>query len=201
MDKLISLTAIPFALSWDIPPQQWQLEPDETLAITAGPITDLFTDPGGTVVKNDSSRLLFAPPAEFVLSARVTVDFASTFDAGVLVLYAGPDFWAKLCFEFSPQGQPMVVSVVNRHLSDDCNSVVINGNSVYLRIAGLGQAFAFHYSTDGQTWHMVRYFSLGQPDSLRAGFSAQSPTGQSCTARFSAIDFAARRLAELRDGS
>lgn len=201
MNKPITLTAIPVDLNWDILPEQWQLEPDQTLVMTTGPITDLFTDPGGAVIKNDSPRLLFTPPAEFTLSAQVTVEFTSMFDAGVLLLYAGPDYWAKLCFEFSPLGQPMVVSVVNRHLSDDCNSVFIDGNSVYLRVAGLGQAIALHYSTDGQTWHLVRYFSLGQPDSLRAGFSVQSPTGQTCTARFSAINFTAERLANLRDGS
>ena len=57
--------------------------------------------------------------------------------------------WAKLCFEYSPQREPMVVSVVTRGLSDDCNSFVVDGATVWLRIARVGSAFAFHASTDG----------------------------------------------------
>lgn len=201
MNDLTNFNILPFQLNWDISPERWRLEQNQSLSITAGSVTDLFTDPGGEVAKANSPRLLFTPPAEFIFSARVTVEFVSDFDAGVLLLYAGPTTWAKLCFEFSPLREPMVVSVVNRDFSDDCNSVVINSGEVYLRIAGLGHAFAFHYSQNGQTWSMVRYFSLGQVDTIRAGFSAQSPTGTGCTATFSDIQFAAKKLADLRNGS
>ena len=84
--------------------------------------------------------------------------------------------WAKLCLELSPQGEVMVVSVVTRGASDDCNSVIVDG-PVWLRVAHLERAFAFHYSLDGATWHMVRYFSLGEPEPVEVGFLAQSPTG------------------------
>jgi regulation of enolase protein 1 (concanavalin A-like superfamily) len=43
---------------------------------------------------------------DFQLSARVTAGFASTFDAGVLLLWLDERRWAKLCFEFSPAGEP-----------------------------------------------------------------------------------------------
>jgi len=35
---------------------------------------------------------------------------------------------------------------------------------------------------------------------LRAGFLAQSPTGEGATARFESIDFTPERLADLRSG-
>ena len=57
----------------------------------------------------------------------------ATYDAGVLTLRRRDDLWAKLCFERSPQGEPMVVSVVTRGVSDDCNSFVVDGRSVWLR--------------------------------------------------------------------
>ena len=76
------------------------------------PDSDWFADPAGDAVKDDAPAALFIPPdQDFTLSARVAVDFASTFDAGVLQLRESDSLWAKLCFEYSPQGQPMIVSV------------------------------------------------------------------------------------------
>ena len=62
------------------------------------------------------------------------------------------------------------------------------------------RTLAFHYSTDGRFWHFVRYFSLGLTDVLRAGFSAQSPTGAACRAVFTEISYRAGTLADNRSG-
>src|SRR5207342_974724 len=109
------------------------------------------------------------------------------------------DLWAKLCFEYSPQHQPMIVSVVTRGVSDDCNSVVIGGREVYLRIAHTPRTTAFHYSLDGRYWQLVRYFTLGELHNLQVGFSSQSPTGQKCTAVFSKIHYRAGALKDNRN--
>jgi regulation of enolase protein 1 (concanavalin A-like superfamily) len=138
---------------------------------------------------------------DFVLSARVRVAFASDFDAGVLVLHREERAWAKLCFEYSPDGEPMVVSVVTRGVSDDANSFVVDGDTVWLRIARMGPHFAFHASTDGERWRFVRHFALDEPERYAAGFEAQSPVGQGCRVRFDEIHLEQRTLGDLRDGS
>lgn len=195
------IPTLPTDLHWKNSPVSWAVEGADGLQIEAGPISDWFIDPAGAAVKDDAPVALFAPGAgEFTLQARVTVDFAATFDAGVLMLYSQADLWAKLCFEFSPQGQPMIVSVVTRGVSDDCNSTIISGNQVYVRLARLKQAIAFHYSTDGAYWHLVRYFSLGGADPLWAGFSAQSPTGPGCRVHFAEIAYRPVPLTDLRSG-
>ena len=145
--------------------------------------------------------MLGSAEGDFVLSAHVEVDFEQTYDAGVLALWQDGTTWAKLCFEYSPQGQPMVVSVVTRGVSDDCNSIVIAGTSVWLRIADIGRAYAFHASTDGAFWQFVRYFAFGHGTVLSVGFEVQSPLGEGCTARFLDVRFNPSTLAELRDGS
>lgn len=195
----VTLPTIPEPLHWDAAPAHWHMAADGALAIGAGERTDLFVDPGGTAVTLNAPRLLFQPGGDFVLSAQVQVDFASTYDAGVLLLYSDQRTWAKLCFEFSPQRQPMIVSVVTREYSDDCNSFVVDGNQVWLRIARMGQAFAFHASTDGAFWHFIRHFSLSAP-SVAAGFSSQSPTGQGCVSTFTQIAYAQQTLGDLRSG-
>ena len=137
---------------------------------------------------------------DYTLGARVGVDFEATFDAGVLMLYSDERRWAKLCFELSPDRQPLVVSVVTRGESDDCNSFAVDGTSIWLRVAKMGRAFAFHASSDGLRWELVRHFSLGGSADPEIGFEAQSPTGQGCTATFDEIRFDPRRLDDLRGG-
>jgi regulation of enolase protein 1 (concanavalin A-like superfamily) len=94
----------------------------------------------------------------------------------------------------------MVVSVVTRDVSDDCNSFVVDGDSVWLRIARLGPALAFHASLDGNRWSLVRHFALGSPSEPSVGFLAQSPTGDGCAATFGRIEYRADRLEDLRSG-
>jgi regulation of enolase protein 1 (concanavalin A-like superfamily) len=168
--------------------------------VTAGPRTDWFVHPATGKAKLDAPAQLEPVAGDFQLSARVEVEFAATFDAGVLALWHDERTWAKLCFEYSPDDEPMVVSVVTRGVSDDANSTVIDGNAVWLRIARIGAAFAFHYSTNGEHWSLVRHFALGTDAELQAGFLAQSPTGEGCTARFTHVELTSSTLNDIRDG-
>ena len=84
----------------------------------------------------------------------------------------------------------------------------MTGSTLWLRITRTGQAWAFHASTDGQWWRLLRYFSLGEADAgtgpaqpVRVGFLAQSPTGEGCTAAFDGIELKAGAPGNLRDGS
>jgi regulation of enolase protein 1 (concanavalin A-like superfamily) len=193
-----SLAPIPSELQWRHEPKDCQVRPDG-FAITAPEESDCFIDPAGTLHRDNAPAALFEPPdAHFILSARVTVDFAATFDAGVLFIYQHDTCWAKLCFEYSPQRKPMIVSVVTKGTSDDCNSLPVEGQ-VYLRAAVTPQTVTFHYSQDARYWQMVRYFSLGE-GGLRAGFLVQSPTGAGCRATFSEIRYRAATLRDNRSG-
>ena len=198
-DSLV-LPSIPMPLSWGLPPVAWNFSDDGALAITVGPRTDMFVNPAGTEVVLNAPRLVFEPAGDFMLRARVTVAFAATYDAGVLLLYAGERSWAKLCFEYSPQRQPMIVSVVTQGFSDDANAFVVASNQTFLRIARVGRAFAFHASDDGVYWQMIRNFTLEPSAQLAAGFVAQSPTGAGCTATFDKFVYTPERLVDIRSG-
>jgi len=174
--------------------------------LTAEANTDLFVDPAGAEPANipDAGRFVGLPPAgDFTLAAQVSVEFASMYDAGVLLLHARERHWAKLCFEYSPQLRPAAVTVVTRGTSDDCNSFEVDGRSLWLRITRSGAAWAFHASADGSWWRLLRYFALGGDPSelVRVGFMAQSPTGPGCAATFDHLDFQPGAPPNLRDGS
>jgi regulation of enolase protein 1 (concanavalin A-like superfamily) len=191
----------------------WQVnEASGTVTVSARPHTDIFIDPGGssageTALSADSmlnaaTLLGDVPEGDFQFSARVTVSFASTFDAGVLLLWLDDRRWAKLCFEFSPAAEPMIVSVVCRGVSDDANAFVVPGRSAWLRISRLDRVYAFHASLDGRAWQLIRVFLLDeQTAGDRIGLEGQSPTGDGCSVTFDEIRFSPERLTDLRDGS
>jgi len=174
-----------------------------SLILVSGAKSDLFIDPeGGEGARPDAGRLTGLPgDLDFTLSARVTVRFASVFDAGVLLLYLSERRWAKLCYELSPQQRPTAVTVVTHGTSDDSNSFETAGGPLWLRITRSGRAWAFHASEDGAWWRLLRYFTLGEASGARVGFLAQSPTGPGCTAIFEEIACKPGAPADLRDGS
>jgi regulation of enolase protein 1 (concanavalin A-like superfamily) len=199
--KTIKLGILSEELTWQNPPQSTEKKADDGLSITAGKETDWFFDPAGKSRKKNAPVALFSPQDEnFILSSKVSVEFASNFDAGVLFVYEDVDHWAKLCFEYAPTKQPMIVSVVTRGQSDDSNSVYLERNSVYLRIYREGDTLAFHFSEDGKYWHLVRHFTIGKLQNLQVGFSTQSPTGEGCRAHFEEISYRRGKIADLRNG-
>jgi regulation of enolase protein 1 (concanavalin A-like superfamily) len=125
------------------------------------------------------------------------------FDAVGLFVYDDDDHWAKLALEVTAAG-PTIVSVVTDTVSDDCNSTVLAQKSVWLRLARVGEAIAFHVSDDGGRWELVRVFRAPSQEP-RIGLICQAPTGTGCTGTFDAIRFTARSLSrslsDIRDGS
>jgi hypothetical protein len=181
---------------------------DNNLAVFAIPHSDIYINPAGKNSTDaeslmNASTLLGSPPnGDFQLSAKLTVDFNSQFDAGVLMIWVDELNWVKFCFEYSPDATPMVVSVVTINFSDDANSFTVNGNSIWYRITRRDNVYALHAAIDGTEWLLIRVFTLGSDlERHRIGFAAQSPTGEGCKILFSEINFSQARLQDLRDGS
>lgn len=191
-------------LTWTHAPGVAEFEESSSeLTLRAGPGVDWSNDALGGPPNHTATALSFrAPEADFTLSARVRVDGErTTFDAAVLALWSDDDHWAKLCFEFSPQATAMVVTVITDRFSDDCNSAVIVGSSVHLRIGRIGDAWAFHSSADGERWDFVRLFRLpAGTGPWMVGFMSQAPLGENCVGRFDRIGYSLHRLTDLRGG-
>ena len=201
----VNLPAVHFPLNWEdgIEPPSWGIT-DTGLEVTAGAKTDWYVyapDPASWAPKNGARLLGLPPEGDWQLSARVTVDFQGTFDAGTLFLFADEDHWSKLAFEYSPDDQGMVVSVITRGTSDDANGWIIEGDQVWLRVSRLGQGFVFHASNDGKRWEFVRSFAFGVEGPVKAGFGIQAPEGEGCKAAFDHIAFKQETLTDLRNGS
>jgi regulation of enolase protein 1 (concanavalin A-like superfamily) len=200
LDAVI-LDALPFPLGWRLPPAGEPEAGPDWLAFAAGPQTDLFADPGGAPARVESPLLLGLPEGDYQLAARASARFEATYDAAALIVWSSETSWAKLALERSPQGEPTIVTVVTRGLSDDVNSFAVPGGVAWLRVSRLGAAYAFHASLDGAWWSLVRYCTLDGAGAASVGFSVQSPTGEGTHGRFDAIAWRPERLAELRNGS
>jgi len=175
---------------------------DDSLLLTAAAGTDWTNDAFGGPQQHAATALGFAATGDFTLSARTRVrGKRTTFDAAVLAIWGDRDHWAKLCFEFSPQGEAMVVSVVTNEYSDDCNSRVVTDESVYLRIVRAGAGWAFHASADGIEWTFVRVFRLDFDGPVTVGFLSQAPLGDRCEAEFTEISYRTTVPTDFRDGS
>jgi len=200
---MVTIPSLPKPLTWGEDPVSWSYE-DGKLKLEAGPTTDLFVDPGNAYQTVNAPRLITTIDGDFQLSAKVSVGFSASYDAGTLLLWVNGSTWAKLCFEYSPHGQPMIVSVVTQGTSDDANGFTVEGRGVWLRVSRLGRAYAYHASTDSKYWHLVRHFTFGDAEvdggGASVGFEAQSPMGPGVQATFSDIRLIPERLQDLRDG-
>ncbi|MFB7251274.1 DUF1349 domain-containing protein [Microbacterium sp. NPDC056234] len=205
-DPQLALDALP-PLSWVPVEGEGSVDPTTgTLTLRSAGGVDWTNDATGGEQQHRAASLAFvAPPTPFMLSANVFVDGdRTTFDAGALSIWSDRDHWAKLCFENSPDGEPMVVSVVTNTYSDDVNSRLVVDSSVFLRLAFLGDdAWAFHSSTDGERWDFVRLFHLAVPAGTPTyvGFLSQAPCGDRCDVVFSDVRIRHSLLSDTRNGS
>lgn len=180
---------------------------DGVLKIMAPDNSDYFNSPmkeDGALPAPVANATLFYTEltGDFIFKAKVSLQFKGTFDASALLIYENENIWAKLALENSdlPCRKPAVVSVVTRRISDDCNGPVIDGNSVWLRIARADDCFAFHYSTDGVEYNMVRLFTFPVGKTVKVGFEAQAPMGEGGERCFEDIVIETRRPQDLRAG-
>jgi regulation of enolase protein 1 (concanavalin A-like superfamily) len=195
----IKIEGLPGELEWKNAPVSAKVE-NGALTIVAGKNTDWYINPLDGKVTANGPILLFRPGAEFLFTAKLTVPHKNKWDAGALWVWVDDKTWAKFAFELSAYQEPIVVSVVTRGVSDDCNSDKIEGGSVWFRIARVADAIAFYASRDGRAWKLVRAFTFGPVKDLKVGFSAQSPDGDMGTATFSGIQYAPRRVVDVFRG-
>ncbi|EJT46428.1 hypothetical protein A1Q1_04977 [Trichosporon asahii var. asahii CBS 2479] len=214
-------------LDWALKPGRAYVT-QSSLFLEANGSTDWFCPGPSQNPRLNARPLGFSAPGTFALSAKVSIKGErSVYDAPALIVWrlSSPKrHWAKLCFEQapalspspSPDGEEDVngspgprdtgttgpVSVVNHcDASDDASHGATDGEALYLRVSRTGSSsFAFHSSTDGRRWDLLRIFTLGGEGEIRAGFLAQCPTGSGCECRFEEI-----RLGQpprnLRDGT
>lgn len=187
-------------LTWTNAPARWEPLPGGGLRVYAPAKTDFFQNPNGAPGSRSAPYLWLPIEGDFVAQAHVQHEFVSTYDAGALMVRHDETHWAKLCFEATDFGTHAAVSVVTNGLSDDANGVDLDGKSLWLQIVRQDNLFGLHYSLDGKSWRMVRYFALPVPAKVQVGLVAQSPVGPGASIDFHSFTIEPRRVANMRAG-
>jgi len=191
----LSIDTLPFPLTTQLDLGAVSVE-NKALVLQAKKGTDLYANTDGTEIADRTPRVLFQPTGDFIFSAKVTAGFNKPFDGGALIVHADEKNWAKLLFEFGRTGGAGISSTVARGVGDDAHHGARAGREVYLKVLRRKDMFVFYTSADGQTWQMVRSFSLPGAATVKVGFSSQSPLGEAFSAEFSDIKF---RSASFKD--
>ncbi|MNJ46103.1 hypothetical protein D3C77_412260 [compost metagenome] len=137
---------------------------------------------------------------DFVMKAKVELDFKDVYDSATLMVMQDLNLWAKLCFEYTEFETHAAVSVVTNGISDDANGNNVEGNELWLQITRVGQSFAFHYSVDGNRYDMVRYFHLPVDDKVKVGFVPQAPAGKGGDRIYSEFSLESKTVNNIRMG-
>jgi uncharacterized protein len=175
-------------------------EIENGIAVIAPPHSNSFVDPVSGTVMLSAPFYYREVEGNFVFRAKVSLDFISTYDAGVLFAYDHDKLWAKACFEFTDIGTHAIVSVMTNQYSDDANCVNIEGNQVWLQLSRKDNVFAVHYSIDGENFLMARLTMLPMSKKIKVGVSAQSPLGQGGDRCFEFLLLEHRTLENIRAG-
>lgn len=185
---------------------QWSMktqykETADGIQIYAPAGTDFFVNPEDGSIKADAPFLFREVEGDFILRAKVSHAFQSTFDACALLAMDHETLWAKACFEYSDLGWHAIVSVMTNGRSDDANGVNIADNAVWLQLARKGNVFAIHHSLDGNTFEMTRLCFLPMRPAIKVGLVAQSPLGSGGIRKFKHVSLEQRSLQDIRNGN
>lgn len=191
--KQDKINAIPHPLTWENKPLNYSIKNDE-LIIVAGEKTDMFRDPNVTYNTDNAPKLMFTADEDFVLTTAIDHSFSNKWDGGAIVLKSDSINWVKFCFEKDYTGAHRVVSVVTKNISDDSNSIEINSNKAFFKMAKAGNVITLYCSNDGSKWFLVRHLQFNARPGFKVGFLAQSPTGNKCEVKFSEINYEKKKI-------
>jgi regulation of enolase protein 1 (concanavalin A-like superfamily) len=191
-DSLV-ISSIPHKLYWENKTEKFLIQ-ENRLTIEAGEKTDMFRDPNVTYNTDNAPKLLFKADENFILSASIEHSFTSKWDGGAIIIKSDSLNWIKFCFEKDYTGAKRVVSVVTKNISDDCNSVEINANRVFYKMAKADNVITLYYSTNGIKWFLIRHLQFDTNPGFEVGFLAQSPTGSKCVVKFSNIKYQSKKI-------
>lgn len=180
----------------------------DQIEILAPPQSDFFYNNGSINEDGITPESLCNAPfyyteltGDFVMKVQVSHDFKDTYDSASIMVMKDIKNWAKACFEKTDFNTHAAVSVISRNGEcDDANGCNIEGKNAWLQICRCGDSFAFHYSTDGQQFYMMRFFNFAAGSTVKVGLSAHAPVGNGGIRTFSNLIIENKTVKNIREG-
>ena len=177
----------------------------EELVLYAPAETNYFNDPepinGLAGIPQGLAPVLYTNvEGDFVMRAKVTPSLDTQYDAAGLMVIQDDTMWAKAVYEKTDFGTNAIVCVVTDRISDDANGCNIDQDSIWLQMARIDNTFVVHYSLDGETYYLVRIFTLPVDKEVKVGLVAQCPEGKGNYHRFGEVSIESKTLSNIRAG-
>lgn len=170
--------------------------------INSGAKTDFFNEPDGKQKYSNAPMLLtlINNNEPFTFTAKVSPEFAETYDAGAVYIYVNKDKWLKFAFEMDEKKLTRIVTVRTNSTSDDNNHDAVTEKHAYLKISSNTESIGYYYSVDCINWQLVRVFKNDFPVTAYIGISSQSPLGKGIKATFENISLINEAIKDFRKG-
>lgn len=177
------------------------------ITIMAPAKTDFFRGSAGQCEEGFLPEVLSNAPfyyteieGDFVLRVKVSHAFKDVYDSASIMVMKNLECWGKACFEYTDFGTHAVVSVVTKECSDDANGCDLDRDDAWLQMCRVGNDFAFHYSIDGESFYMMRYFNLPADPVMKVGLLAQAPLGDGGERVYEHLSIEKRTVKNIRAG-
>jgi regulation of enolase protein 1 (concanavalin A-like superfamily) len=174
----------------------------DKLTLTAPKGTDLY-NPTGKPPVSTAPRVTFTPPAgDFVFAFKARTTFGAAYDGPGLVMWNGEDYWAKLLFEHLDGNINVVSSNFATPIGDNSYHTRTDGavSDIWLKMVRVKNSVFFYASRDGQTWEILRDFTVDPAKPLAIGVFGQAPLGEELTSVFSDIRFEQKTITSYWNG-
>ena len=174
---------------------------DSIIEMEALPQSDLICSCRTGNMLHNAPMLVKEMTGDFQIVAKMSHEFKSLFDATGPVIYENEKLWAKAAFECSNTDTYTAVSVMTNGLSDDCNHADVDTKEIWMRLNKMGNVISVQYSLDGENWIFMRICHIPfTSDTVKAGFIAQSPSGDGGTFIFKDYSIKNRTFKAIRKG-
>ena len=174
--------------SWLNEPESWWVDSEkEVLIIEPNQETD-FWQKTRYGFENDNGHFLYTEVMDdFMLEARLSLNFQNQYDQAGLMIRLSSDFWLKTSIEHEQEDEDKLGVVVTRDGFSDWSSQEYSGRlkDISFRIEKEGPDFLVYFKEMPESgWTQLRMTHLKESDSINCGLYACSPVGSGFSARF-----------------
>jgi regulation of enolase protein 1 (concanavalin A-like superfamily) len=172
-------------MTWLNEPPVWQYDTDRLHAVT-GPNTDFWRVTHYGFIRDNGHFYYEERTGDFTIEVKIDAKYEALYDqAGVMIrLDAGN--WIKAGVEYT-DGLPHFSAVVTRDFSDWSVLPTTLTGPVWFRLTKLGAAIRIQYSTDGQSFRMLRLAYFPDSTQTQVGLMCCSPEREGFEAEFSEL--------------
>lgn len=161
------------SFAWINEPAKWQCQ-NGTLQVTTDDKTDFWRKTWYGFERFTGHVFATEVEGDFTFQLKICADFTTLYDQAGLMMIGDEHHWLKAGIEYN-DGAHAIGSVLTLGHSDWATGVFPgDARAFWLRLTRKGDSLRLQYSTEGQTWPLIR-LSYFPPGPVRIGTMCCTP--------------------------